>query len=278
MVWAFRVVSALAGLSLVLSSVSPTGSHAGARDKAHQRARQEKGAPEVPAGDLVTERASCRWAATPPILDGRLNDTCWQKADAIDRFATFWTRTARQGTRAYLVWDNDALYYAATMSDAELRSHGTQRNDSLWDGDVFELFFKPSANRPEYYEFQANPRAFVFEVYWPMRNADLGEFTKLPAMGSKAVVAVKGTLDQPGDRDEGWTVEGRIPWSAFASTGGKPKPGDHWLFALCRYDYGPPGTQPVLMSSAPLTKSSFHRYEDYGSLSFEGAPGRQSAK
>jgi hypothetical protein len=84
------------------------------------------------------------------------------------------------------------------------------------------------------------------------------------------VVALDGTLDQPGDRDLGWTVEGRIPWSAFANGKAKPKPGDEWFFALCRYDYGPQGTKPVLMSSAPLTQPSFHRYEDYGKLRFEG--------
>jgi hypothetical protein len=83
-------------------------------------------------------------------------------------------------------------------------------------------------------------------------------------------VRLEGTLDKPGDRDLGWTVEGRIPWSAFAPTGGKPEPGAVWTFALCRYDYGPEGTQPLLMSSAPLRKPSFHRYEDYGRLTFEG--------
>ena len=112
--------------------------------------------------------------------------------------------------------------------------------------------------------------ALVFEAAWPKRGEDYGDLTKLPLLGSKAVVALKGTLDHPGDQDESWTVEGRIPWSAFALTGGKPKPGDEWLFALCRYDYGPKGTEPTLMSSAPLTKPSFHRYEDYGKLRFEG--------
>ena len=50
----------------------------------------------------------------------------------------------------------------------------------------------------------------------------------------------------------------------------RPAPGATCLFALCRYDYGPAGTEPVLMSSAPQTKPSFHRYEDYGRLTFEG--------
>ena len=158
----------------------------------------------------------------------------------------------------------------ASMADTELRSFGTKRNDTLWEGDVFELFFKPSAVKPEYFEFQANPRMLVFEMAFPRRGDNPLAFKTAPPLGSKAVVVLKGTLDQPGDRDLGWSVEGRIPWSAFAAGGGKPNPGDEWLFALCRYDYGPDGTRPVLMSSAPLTEPKFHRYEDYGKLRFEG--------
>jgi hypothetical protein len=84
-----------------------------------------------------------------------------------------------------------------------------------------------------------------------------------------AVAIVDGTLDKPGDIDKGWSVEGRIPWSFFAASGGRPSAGSVWKFALCRFDYGPKGTEPILMSSAPLTKPNFHQYEDYGRLKFE---------
>jgi hypothetical protein len=232
--------------------------------------------PEKLETEMATQLAVCRWAASPPKLDGKLDDPCWQNAEVIDQFATYWVKTPRTGTRAYLVWDDDALYYAATLTDNEVRSFGTQRNDTLWNGDVFELFFKPSAEKPQYYEFQANPRGVIFEMAFPKRGDYPEPLSKGPLLGNKAVVVVDGTLDHPGDRDRGWTVEGRIPWSAFALSGGKPKPGDSWLFALCRYDYGPKGTEPVLMSSAPLTKPNFHRYEDYGKLRFEGPRGRKS--
>jgi hypothetical protein len=221
---------------------------------------------------IVTREAVCKWAEEPPVLDGKLDDRCWQRAAVIDRFGSFWTSPKKPipGTFAYLVWDDEALYYAGSMTDLELRSFGTKRNDHLWNGDVFELFLKPSEERPEYYEFQANPRAVVFEAAFPKRGHDFGGFANAPVLGNKAAVALKGTLDQTGDRDEGWSVEGRIPWSAFAPTGGKPKPGAEWHFAICRYDYGPKGTNPVTMSSAALTRASFHRYEDYGKLRFEG--------
>ena len=223
------------------------------------------------ADPAVTREAVCRWTATAPKVDGSLNDPAWAGATVIQDFPAFWKKgETGKGTRARLLWNKDALYFAAEMTDAEMRSFGTKHNDHLWNGDVFELFFKPSEKRPEYYEFQANPKSVMFEVAFPKRGADLGNFGALPALGMTVVSRVDGTLDTPGDVDKGWTVEGRIPWTTFAPTGGRPEPGAAWRFALCRYDYGPEGTKPVLMSSAPLTQLSFHHYEDYGRLTFEG--------
>jgi hypothetical protein len=219
---------------------------------------------------MVTREAECRWAAKPPVLDGELNDPCWRNARPIEHFASYWEKAARTGTVAYLVWDDEAIYYGGVMMDQELKAFGDHRNDSLWNGDVFELFLKPSTDKPEYFEFQANPRGTVFEVAFPGRGKIAGDFPNQPVLGSKAVAKLNGTLDTPGDRDASWAVEGRIPWSAFVIGGGKPKPGATWSFAFCRYDYGPEGTEPVLMSSAPLTKKNFHQYEDYGRLKFVG--------
>lgn len=218
----------------------------------------------------VTRAAECQWAAKPPVLDGVLDDPCWKDAPPIKHFASYWDKIERAGTTAYLAWDDEAIYYAGVMTDRELKSFGAHRNDSLWDGDVFELFLKPSTERPEYYEFQANPKELVFEVVMPDRGKITGDFQKQPVLGNKAVVKMVGSLDKPGDLDTSWTVEGRIPWTAFSATGGKPKPEAIWSFAICRYDHGPEGTEPVLMSSAPLTKMNFHHYEDYGKLRFVG--------
>jgi hypothetical protein len=238
-----------------------------------ERPQERKENPRPPESfQEVTLEATCRWAAQPPVLDGKLDDPCWKEAAPIDRFGTFWSKSSapQKATVAYLMWDNHALYYAAAMNDAELRSFGTKRNDTLWHGDVFELFFKPNAKKSAYYEFQANPRGVVFEMFFPKRGTARLDYSASAPLGSQAAAALKGTLDRAGDRDGGWSVEGRVPWSAFAQGGGRPKPGDEWLFALCRYDHGPKGTAPVLTSSAPLTVSSFHRYEDYGKLRFEG--------
>ena len=40
--------------------------------------------------EMVTRQAVCRWANKPPVLDGKLDDPCWQQARVIDHFASFW--------------------------------------------------------------------------------------------------------------------------------------------------------------------------------------------
>ena len=219
----------------------------------------------------ATSEAVCRWTREAPKLDGKLDDPAWEQAAVLDKFPAFWAGKESTGsTRARLLWDEEALYFAAEMTDAELKSYGSKRNDMIWNGDVFELFFKPDAEKPAYYEFQVNPRSVILELAFPRRGFDFATLAARPPMGFRAVAAADGTVDTPGDRDRGWSVEGMIPWTLFAPTGGKPEPGATWTFALCRYDYGPEGTEPILTSSAPLRRPSFHRYEDYGRLTFEG--------
>jgi hypothetical protein len=226
----------------------------------------------------VTRDAVCRWANKPPVIDGKLDDPVWSDATVIEHFPSFWSKTDNgKGTRARLLWDDNALYVNATMTDTELRAFGKKHNDTLWLGDVFEVFLKPSDERPEYYEFEFNPHSAILELPFPRRGYDFATLAARPSLGTTAVAAVDGTLDKPGDRDKGWSVEARIPWSIFEPTGGKPRAGASWRFALCRYDYGPEGTKPRTMSSAPLTQPSFHRYEDYGTLRFAG-PGQSASR
>src|SRR5262249_31032001 len=95
-------------------------------------------------------------------------------------------------------------------------------------------------------------------------------FAPVTDLGMESRVKLRGTLNKWDDTDKGWTVEGRIPWTAFKAAGGKPQPGAKWRFALCRYAYSVTLEQPELSSAAPLTGPDFHGYEDYGELTFVG--------
>ena len=116
-----------------------------------------------------------------------------------------------------------------------------------------------------------NPLNTQLELFLPSRGSGgYDRFAPLTRLGMETAVRLQGTLNKWDDRDVGWTVEGRIPWTAFKATGGRPKSGDKWKFALCRYDYSATLERPELSSTAPLTEPDFHRYEDYGELEFVG--------
>jgi hypothetical protein len=220
----------------------------------------------------AVKAAECRWAGTKVKIDGVLNEIAWEKAEGLTDFAVYWqNRKPKTATKARLLWDRNYLYFAAEMEDADLYADIKERNGMTWLNDVFELFFKPSPDKLAYYEFQVNALNTPLDLFLPSRGAGgYQRFAPLTAPAVESAVKHRGTLNKWDDKDAGWVVEGRIPWSAFKGTGGIPHPGAKWRFALCRYDYSVAFDSPELSSTAPLTRADFHRYEDYGELTFVG--------
>jgi uncharacterized repeat protein (TIGR03806 family) len=218
----------------------------------------------------------CHWADQPLTIDGVADEPAWRSAPVIDNFRLWWLPADKQTpyttTKARLLWDRDYLYFFADMQDADLYANTTEHQGAMWEGDVFEVFFKPAADKPAYYEFEINPANATIELYLPSRNS--GGWVKYAALSHiemKTAVKLRGTLNKFDDKDEGWSVEGRIPWRDLAATGGRPAPGEQWLFTLCRVDTNEADKKtPHLSSSAPLTKPAYHRYEDYAPIRFVG--------
>jgi hypothetical protein len=231
-------------------------------------AEQPKPEPKPPA----VRSAECRWKTGDVKIDGQADEAAWSKAEVLTDFAVFWqNRKPITTTKARLLWDDDALYFTAEMQDADLYADIKEFNGLTWENDVFELFFKPSVEKNAYYEFQVNALNTRLELFLPSRGAGgYRRFAPLTKDHGESAVKLRGSLNKFDDRDEGWTVEGRMPWTAFTPTGGKPKAGAVWKFALCRYDYSVDHENADLSSSAPLTQPNFHRYEDYGDLKFIG--------
>jgi hypothetical protein len=214
--------------------------------------------------------AECRWAKGPIKIDGVADEDGWKDAQIIDSFMVHWQRRKpKTATKARLLWDDDNLYFTAEMEDTDLYADVKEHNGKPWLNDVFELFFKPAEDKLTYYEFQVNAANAQLELFLPSRGAGgWDRFAPLTKFGMESAVKLDGTLNKWDDVDKGWTVEGRIPWSAFTASGGRPKPGTKWKFNLCRYDYSVAFDRPELSCVAPLTQSDFHRYEDFGELTF----------
>jgi hypothetical protein len=218
----------------------------------------------------------CPRAGGPVKIDGKADEAAWAKAVIIESFVGYWAgKPGRTKTKARLMWDDEHLYFHAEMEDADLYADVRETNGNIWENDVFELFFRPSDDALAYYEFQVNPLNAQLHLFFASRGA--GSLRRARSSGDntafhmRTAVLLRGTLNNWRDNDTGWSVEGRIPWKDFGRTGGAPKAGDTWRFALCRYDYSKHFESPDLTSCAPLTAVNFHRYEDYARLKFVGA-------
>lgn len=225
----------------------------------------------APAQDVKERLVECRWAVGPIEIDGKGDDPDWQHAELIDKFGLPWlkedARGAKTATKARLLWDREFLYFFAELEDHDLFADIVEHDGRTWLNDVFELFFRPAEDKPAYYEFQVNAAGTTLDIYFPRRGAGFDAQKSDGEFQWKTAVVRRGTLDDRTDRDEGWSVEGRIPWTDLMRTGGQPAAGEVWRFALCRYDYTK-DEKPELSSAAPLTQPSFHRLEDYARLKF----------
>jgi hypothetical protein len=231
--------------------------------------------PPAPAAAVKPAPApewECRRASGPITIDGAADEDAWKNAAVIDQFQVGWQqRPALSATRARMLWDDQGLYFFADMDDHDLYADIVEHDGMCWLNDVFELFFKPAVDKPGYYELQVNAAGTMLDMYIPSRGAGgYARFAKSQSFTWRSAVALRGTLADWQDQDEGWSVEGMMPWEDFAATGGIPKAGDAWRFALCRYDYSVDYENTDLSSTAPLTAADFHRYEDYGLLRFVG--------
>jgi glucose/arabinose dehydrogenase len=250
--------------------------------------RGQDGAPKQPAPAFKPPPTAfeCRWARGPITIDGKADEDAWKHAQVIDNFYLPWlgpkARAAKTATKAKLLWDREYLYFFADMEDTDLYADVKEHDGMTWDNDVFELFFKPADDKPGYYEFQVNAAGTVMDMFIPRRGS--GGYRRYKSDGDFHIdvkVKLRGTLNKWTDRDQGWSVEGRIPWKDFLRTGGRPGIDERWKFALCRYDYSVDFEGPELSTCAPLksqTHPDFHHFEDYATVRFVGPPQKDAAR
>jgi len=228
-----------------------------------------------------TAAYQCVRAEKPIVIDGVLDDPAWAHAQVIEHFIVppklDWTafqmtnpRRARSLTHAKIMWDDKYLYLAAQMEDRDIYCVTPAGHDlPFGTDDIIELFVKPSDEQPGYWEFHIVPTGGTRDYFYARRGAGGDKRWMKYESGMQAKTKIVGTFDDWSDRDNEWTAEMRLPWSAFDRWGGKPKVGDCWRFLVSRYDYSvhlEEGNE--LSAAAPLPWQNYHLFEYYPYLVF----------
>jgi hypothetical protein len=206
--------------------------------------------------------------ATPPRIDGKLDDAIWQASKPVT-FVFPWPNqtSAKQNTTARLTWDNENLYVAYECDDRDITAVRTQRDDPTYMDDAVEIFIGPPGVKNLYLGFEMNARAALYDYLYPFPQRFIKNYN-LP--GVRISVALNGTLNNSTDQDEGWSLEVAIPWSSFADLTNTPVPkiGDRWIVNLNRWDGTQPNRRLSQWSDSGMVRPDPHYPDRFGQLIF----------
>lgn len=186
----------------------------------------------------------CRRTAQPLRADGRLDDAAWRSAPWTDYFVDIEGAAKpapRLRTRVKMLWDDDYFYIAAQMEEPDLWATLTKRDSVIFHDNDFEVFIDPNGDTLEYYEFEINALNTGWDLFLdkPYRHGGSAR-NSWDIAGLRTAVHLEGTLNRPGDKDSGWSVELAFPWKALAEYAHKPAPprhGDEWRVNFSRVQW-----------------------------------------
>jgi hypothetical protein len=203
-----------------------------------------------PPGDAMQAKAPelrryvCYRAQAAPEIDGRLDEPNWRAASWSEDFIDIVgdARPApRWRTRVKMLWDDDYLYVGAEMEEPDLWATLTERDAVIYRDNDFEVFIDPDGDTHNYYELEINAFGTVWDLFLNKPYRDGGKAdTSWDIDGLEAAVFLQGTLNDPSDRDDGWTVELAIPWRALAEhapEGRAPRAGEEWRMNFSRVQW-----------------------------------------
>ena len=186
----------------------------------------------------------CYQTATPLEIDGRLNELAWQAAEWSENFVDIeggLEPAPRWRTRVKMLWDESYLYIGAVLEEPHVWATLTERDAVIYKENDFEVFIDPDGDTYNYYELEINALGTVWDLFLnkPYREGGKAQ-SGWDIDGLKAAVTVQGTVNDPTDRDEGWTVELALPWDAlapYAPEGRAPRDGERWRFNFSRVQW-----------------------------------------
>ncbi|HEY5624110.1 MAG TPA: carbohydrate binding family 9 domain-containing protein [Gammaproteobacteria bacterium] len=154
------------------------------------------------------KRALATRTATPPIIDGRLDDSVWQQADVIDDFHQIRPGDGAkptERTEIYVLYDDDALYVAGRLWDAEPESINAsvlRHNQQLGPDDRLSVIIDPFNTGRGGYRFETNAFGVRHDMLYQNVSQVNAEWS--------VIWDVQSQIDE-----NGWTFEMEIPFKTL---------------------------------------------------------------
>lgn len=154
-------------------------------------------------------------------IDGVANEEVWKKAPWTTNFIDIeGVKTPKYQTRVKMLWNETYFYIYAELEEPHVWADITKRDAVIFHNNDFEVFVDPDGDTHNYYELEINALNTVWDLFIdkPYREQNQPVLNDWDMNGLKSAVKVNGTLNNPNDKDKGWTVELAIPWTVYKTS------------------------------------------------------------
>ncbi len=153
------------------------------------------------------------------VVDGKLDEEVWRKASFSDLFIDIEgkIKSARlHETQFKMLWDSDYLYVGVWIEEPHIWATYTKRESVIFHENDFEIFIDPNGDTHNYFEIEVNALNTIWDLMLTKPYRDGGRaINSWDVKGMKTAVFLEGTINDPSDVDEYWSVEFALPWSAL---------------------------------------------------------------
>lgn len=214
------------------------------------------------ANEYVVHRAR-----GPIAVDGILAEPAWDRAERAGPFVrSLDGKPCAERTTARMLWDDENLYVAFQVEDANIATPFLRDDQPLYESNVVEIFLNPSGDLARYDEIEIAPSNALFDASFTGRRQGINLSWSSRA---RHAVHLDGTLNEPGDVDRGWTAELAIPFAALTGMPTpRPRRGDKWRFNLYRLRQYP-GQPGEGQAYSPPMVGDFHALDRFATMRFE---------
>jgi len=178
-----------------------------------------------------------------PIIDGDIAEQAWKNVQWTDAFVDIEGNSQPNpdfATRAKLIWDESYLYIAAELEEPHVWATLENHDQIIYHDNDFEVFIDPENNGHDYYEIEVNAYNTILDLFMakPYRNGGQA-MLHWDAHNFRSAVRISGTINNPQDKDIGWTVEMAIPFRSVSMGNHSriPKDGTLWRINFSRVQW-----------------------------------------
>ena len=177
-------------------------------------------------------------------IDGKDDELAWSNAIYTDDFIDIeGDKIPSQKTNVKMLWDDKFLYVFAKLYENHIWGDITKRDEVIYYNNDFEVFINPNDDVFSYGEIEINALGTEWDLFLnrPYRLKGKAD-SSWDINGLKSAVDISGTLNDPNDLDDYWTVEIAIPLKEIEKLNTSKKDdkvisGDVWRINFSRVNW-----------------------------------------